>query len=56
MMALTLNYGWRAPIALSLAVLALVVLPLTIFLTRDRPVMLDWSHWAARPVMRRPPP
>jgi len=37
MMALTLNYGWRAPIALSLAVLALVVLPLTIFLTRDRP-------------------
>src|SRR5215217_2472739 len=37
MMALTLNYGWRAPIALSLAVLALVVLPLTIFLIRDRP-------------------
>ena len=37
MMALTLNYGWRAPIALCLATLAIVVVPLTIFLVRDKP-------------------
>jgi MFS family permease len=37
MMALTLTYDWRAPVLLSLVVLAVLVLPLTVFLVRDGP-------------------
>jgi predicted MFS family arabinose efflux permease len=37
MMALTLSYDWRAPVMLSLIVLAVIVLPLTVLLVRDSP-------------------
>lgn len=48
MMALTLSYGWRAPVALSLAVLAVLILPLTVLLVRDRPGDLGLLPLGAR--------
>jgi MFS family permease len=49
MMALTLTYDWRAPILFSLAFLAIVVLPLLVFVMRDGPRCVGVEPLGAEP-------
>ncbi|MFN0074110.1 MAG: MFS transporter, partial [Chloroflexota bacterium] len=49
MMGLTITYGWRAPIGLSLAFMGIIVLPLTIFLVKDQPADLGLKPLGWRP-------
>jgi sugar phosphate permease len=47
MMSLTLAYGWRAAVGLGVAVLALIVVPLTVLLMRDQPAEVGLRPYGA---------
>jgi MFS family permease len=51
MMALTLSYGWRAAVVLTLLFLVLVVLPLAILFLRNEPADLGLAPFGAPPAV-----